>query len=167
MKTAASLLSAVLGIVLPGIALTQQQSVAASIGMFVYPSGGQTPEQQSKDEQECYAWAKQTSGIDPAAPAPGPAQVEQQDTAGAAAGGALRGAARAAVIADIADEDTSEWAAAGAVAGASRGARSARARNAQATQQAQQQQQQAAQQQTQTFKNAFSACVEGRNYTIK
>jgi hypothetical protein len=36
-----------------------------------------------------------------------------------------------------------------------------------AQQQAQQQQQQAGNQQAQTFRNAYSACMEGRKYTVK
>jgi len=55
-----------------------QQSVSSSIGVVAYPAKGQTAEQQSKDEGECYAWAKQQTGIDPAAVASAPAQ--QQDS---------------------------------------------------------------------------------------
>jgi hypothetical protein len=47
----------------------QQSSVAQTVGLFVYPQKQQTPEQQSKDENECFASAKQQTGIDPFAPA--------------------------------------------------------------------------------------------------
>ena len=39
--------------------------LAASLGLSVYPSKGQSKEQQAKDEQECYQWAKEQTGIDP------------------------------------------------------------------------------------------------------
>jgi hypothetical protein len=32
---------------------------------IVYPSKGQSPQQQQKDEGECYVWAKNSTGIDP------------------------------------------------------------------------------------------------------
>ncbi len=161
--------SVILSVLFFNSAMGQQQSLAASWGLFVYPSEGQTADQQGLDEFECYTWGKQTTGIDPLAP-PGQqqaAQVQQQDPAGTAAAGALRGAATAYLIADVTDHDTSDAAAVGAVMGARRGRASAKARNQQAQQSAQQQQQQAAQEQTQMFKNAFSACMEGRKYTVK
>jgi hypothetical protein len=40
---------------------------------IVYPSKGQSPQQQQKDEGECYVWAKNSTGIDPAAVAAAPA----------------------------------------------------------------------------------------------
>jgi hypothetical protein len=168
MKTAIGL-SAAAGLVLLGSAFGQQPSVATSLGLFVYPSGGQALEQQSRDEQECYAWARQTTAIDPQNPPSGqqPAAAAQEDTASAGARGAVRGAAAGALIANATDNDWEEAAAAGLVLGASRGANSSRRRNAQAQQQAAAAQQQSAQQEVQLFKNAFSACIEGRNYTIK
>jgi hypothetical protein len=57
----------------------------------IYPANGQSPEQQAKDESECYAWAKQQSGFDPAqaaapAPAPAPTQPSGARVRGAAGG---------------------------------------------------------------------------------
>ena len=34
--------------------------------VYAYPQKGQTAEQQSRDQAECQAWAKQQSGFDPA-----------------------------------------------------------------------------------------------------
>ena len=42
-------------------------SPAKSIGMFAYPKNQQSADQQLKDENECFASAKQQSGIDPQA----------------------------------------------------------------------------------------------------
>src|SRR4051812_20917010 len=39
--------------------------LAAGLGLSVYPSKGQNQDQQAKDEQECYKWAGEQTGIDP------------------------------------------------------------------------------------------------------
>jgi hypothetical protein len=148
-----------------------QTGIAASFGLYVYPSNGQAPDVQAKDEGECYQWGKQTTGVDPANPMAGapPQQPAQQPPpqGGAAAGGAMRGAAGGALIGNIADEDAGEYALAGAVIGGVRGAKKASQQQAQAAQQASAQSQAQAQQRVQLFKNAFSACMEGRKYTVK
>ena len=145
------------------------QSVSGELGLVVYPSGGQSAEQQRTDEQECYAWAGETTGIDPKNPEATrqPATAAQVDSGAAGASGALRGAARGALIGNLSGNDWEDWAAAGAIAGGARGAKSAQRRNAQAQQQATAEQQAEAQQEVQLFQKAYSACIEGRNYTIK
>ena len=35
--------------------------------LYVYPKNGQNPDQQSRDQYECYSWAKQQTGFDPTA----------------------------------------------------------------------------------------------------
>ena len=72
------LLVAVVGTALAGSAFAQAQTAAppaakplsTSLGMVVFPAKGQTPQKQSQDEGECYAWAKGQSGVDPMAPPP-------------------------------------------------------------------------------------------------
>jgi hypothetical protein len=169
MKTAA-LSFALAAVVAIGATHAQQPSITASLGLSVYPSEGQTREKQAIDESECYAWGQQTTGVDPQAPAganQAAAPAPQGDVAGAAATGAFRGAARGYLLAEVTDNDTGDAARAGAVLGAARGGRSTAARNSMAQEQAQQQQQQATDQRLQTFKNAFSACMDGREYTVK
>ena len=39
--------------------------LASGLGLSVYPSKGQTKDQQAKDEKECYQWAGEQTGIDP------------------------------------------------------------------------------------------------------
>src|SRR4030042_6812613 len=70
------------------------QSLSSSLGLAPYPSKGQSSTQQSKDEGECFAWAKQQTGIDPMAVASAPTQQP-----GPAAGGGdrVKGAARGAL----------------------------------------------------------------------
>src|SRR5437773_9935201 len=87
---------------------TQQSQAASSpaksIGMFAYPKNQQSADQQLKDENECFASAKQQSGVDPQAPPPAAKTEEQKkaeqkaaaDNAKQAKGGRVKGAARAA-----------------------------------------------------------------------
>ena len=54
-------------------------SPAKSIGMFAYPKNQQNPDQQLRDESDCYGSARQNSGFDPQAPVPtGPSAQQQQ-----------------------------------------------------------------------------------------
>ena len=69
------------------------QSISSSLGVVPYPSKGQSPAQQNKDEGECYAWAKQQTGIDPMAVASAPPPPSGPATGG---GERVRGAARGA-----------------------------------------------------------------------
>jgi Glycine-zipper domain len=139
-------------------------SPAAKVGLFVYPQKEQTPEQQAKDESACYSSAQQQTGIDPAAPPPPPQQAQQQK--GGAVKGAAKGAAGGAAIGAIAD-DAGTGAAAGATAGAVRGRRQQKKANKQAEQQAQEQAQTQQQQRLDTFRRAFSACMDSKAYSVK
>ena len=138
---------------------------------FIYPVKGQSAEQQEKDKHECYSWAKGQTGFDPmqvpTATAPPPEQQAQQGGVGR---GAARGAATGAIVGQIADDDPGKGAAIGAASGALVGGM--RRRDQQAQQQ--QAQQQWAQQETANYENqrnnynrAYSACLEGRGYTVK
>jgi hypothetical protein len=130
----------------------------ASAQQFVYPAKGQSAQQQKKDESECYAWAVQQSGVDPAK-APAAAPPPPTTATGTTRGAGARGAARGAVVGEIVADDAGAGAAAGAVA--------ARGQSRRQNAAAQQQQQGAAQQQNAAFSNARAACLQGRGYTIK
>jgi hypothetical protein len=165
-------------------------SPAKSIGMFAYPKNQQTSDQQLKDENECFSSSKQQSGIDPQAPPPAGKTDEQKkaeqqaaaDNAKQAKGGRVRGAARGAAggaaVGAIADDEAGKGAGAGAAAGTMVGGAKQRQANKASKQQAaqataQQQQQEEAQakatyqQGIDTFKRAFSACMDSRGYSIK
>ena len=130
----------------------------------VYPAKGQSAQQQASDDGACYAWAKQTTGIDPvvAAQTPPPAPSGAAVGGGERVGGAARGALGGLAIGAIAG-DAGEGAAIGAVVGTMAGGHRARKNQEAQQQQAQGQQQQ----QLQTFYRAYGACMEGRGYTIK
>ena len=137
---------------------------AAAQQPIVYPAKGQSAQQQKKDDAECYAWAKQTTGIDPAvvASTPPPQQTGPATGGGQRVRGAARGALGGAAVGAIAG-DAGTGAGVGAVVGTMAGGRQAR------QQQAAQNQQSVAQHQEliNTHYRAHSACMEGRGYTIK
>ncbi len=148
--------------------------------VYVFPTAGQTPEQQSVDEGTCYNWAVQNTGSDPFA-LQKQAQQQQQQTQqqqqqiaqsgkGSGAVGAVGGAAAGALIGEIASDDAGKGAAYGAAAGLIVGRRQARRAKGQASQQVEQQGQQAQQataEQIENFKKAFSVCLEAKDYMVK
>jgi len=166
-------------------------SPAKSIGMFAYPKNHQSPDQQLKDESDCYGSAKQNSGVDPQTPAPAAPSAQQQQAAqqqaahqaekdvgkGRTVKGAAGGAAGGAAIGAIAG-DAGKGAAIGATVGAMSGRRHQRQAEAHAKQQAAQNTAQAQQQaqnqataqhqgQLDTFKRAFAACMDARGYSVQ
>ncbi len=136
--------------------------------LVVYPSQGQTPEQQMRDQGECHAWAVQQTGFNPASP-PAPTTVAEPTPQGGVPRGAARGAVVGVAVGAIAG-DAGTGAAAGAAGGALIGGfrrhdqqRAYEEQQAQA--QAQYQQQLAAQ--SQGYNRALSACLQGRGYTAQ
>jgi hypothetical protein len=148
----------------PQSAAPGKTAVSSQLGVFVYPKNQQTEAQQAADENECYGWAKQQTGIDLSAPPP-PAP-EAKKAKGGAVKGAAGGAAGGAAIGAIAG-DTGEGAAIGATAGAVKGRRQQKKANKQAEQQAQAAGTQQQQERLQTFKNAFATCMDARQYSVK
>ena len=143
---------------------TPAKTTAQSLGVAVFPAKGQAPDQQAKDEAECFSWAKQQTGFDPAAPPPPPPAPEKKK--GGAVKGAAKGAAGGAAVGAIAG-DAGEGAAIGATAGAVKGRRDQKKEAAASQQQAQQQAQAAQQAKVDQFKKAFCACAEGKGYSAK
>ena len=139
-------------------------SVIAS-DLYVYPAKGQSADQQSKDEYDCYQWAKRDTGFDPmAAPTTStPAPSSQQRR-----GGVLRGGLGGAAIGGIVDG--SDGAAKGAAIGGLLGGVRQRRQNVSAEQERANWEQQEASQYANSRNNynrAYAACLEGRGYTVK
>jgi hypothetical protein len=139
-------------------------SPSARIGLFVNPKNNQDTQQPAQDENACYATAQQQTGIDPSAPANSSPEAAKKQGGGAkgAAGGAAGGAAVGAIAGDA-----GTGAAIGATAGAVRGRRQQKKANQQAEQQAQQQGQAQQQQRIDTFRRAFSSCIDAKGYSVK
>jgi Glycine zipper len=155
---------------LSGLVLCLPVPVAAQ--PFFYPERGQTQQQQEADRGQCYSWAVQQTGFDPAtarvttAPPPPPQQVVGSGAmARGAAGGAAIGAVGGAIGGD-AGKGAAIGAASGALIGGVR-----RHRQIQADQEAHQSQ--AAQQQgaianaQANYDRAFAACMTGRGYSVR
>ncbi len=143
----------------PGIMSTaESQVLSKNLGIAVYPAKGQSGDVQAKDETDCYKWSQQQTGIDPAAPPKQQPQATGPD--GSRVKGAARGATKGAIVGEATNDDAGKGAAVGAAAGAIRGKQQSRKAKAE-------QQNQAAATQKDTFKRAFSACMEGRGYAVK
>jgi hypothetical protein len=173
-----------------GLAIASTCAIAQT--PIVYPAKKQSAEQQQKDTGECAAWAKQTTGVDPAVLAAAPAPSAQPTPAAQPAAestgpkgervrGAARGALAGAAVGEIADNDADKGAAVGATVGAvAAGGRERRAGREKQEKAAEQQEQAAAEQkatdqaaeakkqeQLATYNRANAACLEGRGYVLK
>jgi hypothetical protein len=140
-----------------------QPGPSAALGLYVFPAKGQTPDQQKQDEQGCYTWAQEQSGIDPAGVKANPDSAKKaagakadSATTGAGVRGAARGAAGGAIVGGIVGD-----------AGEASGRRAKKQAKKQAEAQAEQQAHAQAAGTMDNFKKAYSACIEGKGYTIK
>lgn len=161
------------------LSLAQSATLAASVGVMVFPADGQDERQQSIDEAECYNWAVNRTGSDPfqltqqaqqQADAADQA-IRQAESAGA--GSASRAAASGAVTGALvgrvfgsSSKDRKRAATAGALVGRSVGRNQRNQAQAQAGAVAAQaqRQQDATAQEMDNFKNGFGACLEGKGY---
>jgi uncharacterized protein YcfJ len=134
--------------------------------MYVFPAKGQNAETQQKDESDCYKWAVEQSGVDPANPPKVDTAKVEKGPDGSMVKGGAKGAAAGAAIGAIAG-DTGEGAAIGAVAGGLGARRAAKKKQKQAENQANTAATQKQQEMLNNFKKAFSACLEAKGYTIK
>ncbi|MDB4582696.1 glycine zipper domain-containing protein [Draconibacterium sp.] len=151
--------------VLPDTAKMTYNQISKAGNLVVFPSNEQSQQQQKADEFECYKWAMEQTGIDPLNLPKIEVEVQSGPT-GAAVGGAARGAVAGVAIGAIAG-DAGKGAAIGATAGGLRGARAGRQAQAQQNQQAQSNAAATEEEIKNTFKKAFSACMEGKGYTVK
>jgi hypothetical protein len=151
---------------LPDTSKMTYNQISQSMKLYVYPSKGQSKQQQKEDEFECYKWAVEQSGIDPLNLPKVEAAPVQTGPTGAGVKGAAKGAAAGAAIGAIAG-DAGEGAAIGAIAGGLAGRRQGQQAQAQQNQQAQANAAAAEQEMKDSFKKAFSVCIEGKGYTIK
>ncbi|MEJ2690816.1 MAG: YMGG-like glycine zipper-containing protein [Deltaproteobacteria bacterium] len=138
--------------------------------LIIYPQKGQSQEQMEKDKFECYSWSKQQSGFDPMAPptasTPPPANQEpQSNTVKGAARGALVGVAVGAIAGDAGKGAAIGAASGGLLGGIKR--RDQVAKQEQAEQQWAQDQANQYAAKRNNYNRGYSACMEGRGYTVK
>lgn len=141
-------------------------SLNKSLGVYVFPAKDQTPEQQAKDEQACYSWAVEQSGVDPLNMTATKADTVAKGPDGSAVKGAAKGAVAGAAIGAIAG-DAGKGAAIGAAAGGMGGVAGKKKKEAQKQQQAQQQAAATDKAKIDSFKKAYSACLDGKGYSVK
>jgi hypothetical protein len=138
--------------------------------LIITPQKGQTPAVMERDRYACYSWAKHQTGFDPMGPATPstPPPVQEKSRGGllkGAAGGALVGTGIGAIAGD-----TGKGAAIGAVHGALIGGlkrHKDQSEEEKKQQQWAQEQEDLLQQKRGVYNRAFSACMEGRDYTVK
>lgn len=151
---------------LPDTSKMTYNQISNGLKLYVFPSKNQTKQKQKEDEFECYKWAMEQSGIDPLnLPKVQAAPAETGPTGGAVVG-AAKGAAVGVAIGAIAG-DAGKGAAIGAVAGGVAGRRQGKQAQAQQNQQSQAAAAKTEQDMKNSFVKAFSACIEGKGYTIK
>jgi hypothetical protein len=126
----------------------------------VYPAKGQSADKKNSDDAQCLAWAKQDTGIDPAAVAAAPTPTTGPQ--GERLRGAARGAVAGGVIGGITG-DAGKGAGVGATVGVLAGGRRSRQNQAAQAQSAQASKDQA----IGTYYRAYGACMQGRGYTVK
>jgi len=143
------------------VALAGIAAPLPSAAQLVYPSQGQSAQQQATDERECREWAQAQTGVDPSAARP---QVRGADDRGHVLSGAATGAALGAVggaVGGSAGRGAKIGTAVGATAGlfnrmGSRREADRRQSRADAAHQAGQSE----------FQRAFGLCMTGRGYTV-
>jgi len=151
---------------LPDTSKMTYNQISNTLKLYVYPAKGQSHQQQKVDEFECYKWAMEQSGIDPLNPPKVEAAPAQTGPTGGAVKGAAKGAAAGVAIGAIAG-DAGEGAAIGTVAGGLAGRRQGKKAQQQQNQQAQANAANAQQEIKNSFIKGFSACLEGKGYSIK
>ncbi|MBC5773645.1 hypothetical protein H8S95_06190 [Pontibacter sp. KCTC 32443] len=142
--------------------------ISRGLNLYVYPAKGQSNEQQQKDESECYNWAIQQTGLNPAnmPKVQGAAPTETSSTGEALKGGAA-GAAAGAAIGAIVGGGAGEGAAIGGITGVIAGRRRGKKQEKAEQQQIQASVSAQEQENWSRYIRAFSGCIEGKGYTIK
>ena len=144
----------------------ENSSISNGLGLYVFPSEDQNSEQQEMDEYKCYKWAKEQTGVDPINPPEVQAEQVDRSVDGTAVKGAAVGAAGGAAIGAIAG-DAGKGAAIGAVVGGVRGRRAKVVGDKMEQQQNNQAAAASEKELMDNFIKAFSACMEGKGYTVK
>ena len=138
----------------------------AMADLMIFPAQGQSNEQTEQDKFSCYGWAKQQTGFDPmAAPTTSTPPPSQQQSSGGVVRGALGGVALGAILGD-----SSRSARNAGVAGALIGGVRQNSANNQTTQKTEQWKQQEAGNYANNrnqYNRAYSACLEGKGYTVR
>ena len=134
--------------------------------LFIYPAKGQSAEQQDKDKFECYNWAKNDTGFDPmAVPTTSSAPPSGQKKSGGAVRGALGGAVLGGVLGDSGKSAKRGAVAGGLIGGVRQSSQNTRTEQKRSDWERQESANYA--NNRNNYNRAYSACLEGRGYTVK
>ena len=142
------------------------QGIGSSLGLYVFPADNQEAATQEADEMACFKWAKNQTGYDPMNPDVYQGAEVDRSADGSAVGGAAIGAAGGAAIGAIAG-DAGKGAAIGAIVGGVRGRRSKVVGDERQQQANNQAADAASKEAANDYNKAFTACMEGKGYTVK
>lgn len=151
-----------------GINQTYAQSTGISkkLGVYIFPSNNQDEETQEADIALCYKWAMEQTNYDPLNPPVVEAAPVDTTPDGAAVKGAAVGAAGGAAIGAVTG-DPGEGAAIGAIVGGLRGRMAKRGAEVAQEQSNNQAAANYSAELLNDYKKAFTACMEGKGYTVK
>ena len=134
--------------------------------LYIYPAKGQSAEQMDKDKYECYNWAKNDTGFDPmAVPTTSTAPPSGQKKSGGAAKGALGGAALGGILGDSGKSAKRGALAGGLIGGVRQSSQNTRTEQKRADWEQKESANYA--NNRNNYNRAYSACLEGRGYTVK
>ena len=137
---------------------------------MIFPNKGQSNAQLEKDKYACYEWAKQQSGFDPMAT---PTATTPPPATEAPQGGVVKGAAKGALVGVTVGAiagDAGKGAAIGAAAGGLGGGMKKRSQAANQEQAKKNWENEQAKQYAANrdkYNRAYTACLEGKGYTVK
>jgi len=134
--------------------------------LYIYPANGQSAEQQDKDKFECYNWAKNDTGFDPmAVPTTSSAPPSGQKKSGGAVRGALGGAVLGGVLGDSGKSAKRGAVAGGLIGGVRQSSKNTRTEQKRSDWERQESANYA--NNRNNYNRAYSACLEGRGYTVR
>jgi hypothetical protein len=141
--------------------------------VYVYPAAGQSDAQMDRDRYECHLWAVKQTGFDPGSPDLAPHQRVQVVDGPPPGSGAAVGAVAGAILGAAASgpRDSGAGMLFGAVTGAILGNAAEESGRQDARQQAMDRARSQAryglEEQASNYRRAISACLQGRQYTIR
>ena len=134
--------------------------------LYIYPAKGQSADQLDKDKYECYNCAKRDTGFDPmAVPTTSSAPPRGQKKSGGAVTGALGGAVLGGVLGDSGKSAKRGALAGGLIGGVRQSSKNTRTEQKRADWEQKESSNYA--NNRNNYNRAYSACLEGRGYTVK
>jgi len=149
-------------------ALMSAMNIATANELMIFPAKGQSAETMDQDKYTCYGWAKGQSGFDPMkvpTTTTAPPKSKEGSVAGTAVGGAVGGAVLGKVIGGNKKSAKRGALAGGLVGGVSQSSKNNKSKKKQKKWEQEQASNYA--DNRNNYNRAYSACLEGKGYTVK